>query len=123
MASEPLFPLMPVQMPAEEAERGPRVQRPNRMQVELRPVDMDAVLPADHRARLVWGFVEGLDLRLLYAEIKAVEGHGERPAIDPAILMALWLYATLDRVGSARALWSVCASSTTPTVGSAAVCR
>jgi transposase len=86
----------------------PRVQRPNREQVELRPVDLESLLPADHRARVVWEFVEGLDRAPLYAEIKAVEGHAGRPAIDPAILMALWLYATVEGVGSARAIARLC---------------
>lgn len=107
--SDTLFPLVPVNGPDESLERGPRVQRPNRTQLELRPVDLDALLPADHRARLVWEFVEGLDLTPLYADIKAVEGHAGRPSIDPAILMALWLYATLEGVGSARALERLCA--------------
>jgi len=31
-----------------------------------------------------------------------------RPAIDPAILVSLWLYATLEGVGSARRLSRVC---------------
>jgi len=86
----------------------PRVQRPNRAQLELRPVDLEGVLPADHRARLVWDFVEGLDLQPLYDRIKAIEGQAGRPAIDPPILVALWLYATLDGVGSARALARLC---------------
>src|SRR3989454_6478422 len=86
----------------------PRVQRPNRMQLALRPVDLEALLPADHRARVVWEFVEGLDLGPLYGAIKAVERHAGRPAIDPAILMALWLYATLEGVGSARAVARLC---------------
>jgi transposase len=76
--------------------------------VELRPVDLEGLLPADHRARVVWAFVEGMNLSRLYAQIKAVEGHAGRPAIDPAILMALWLYATLEGVGSARALGRLC---------------
>lgn len=104
-----LFPLTPT--PVQEADEGcksARVQRPNRTQVELRPVDLEGLLPADHRARLVWEFVEGLDLGPLYAQIKAVEGHAGRPSIDPAILMALWLYATLEGVGSARALERLC---------------
>jgi transposase len=50
----------------------------------------------------VWRFVEGLDLGALYAAIKAREGHAGRPPIDPKILVALWLYATIDGVGSAR---------------------
>jgi len=57
----------------------------------------------------VWAFVEGLDLSSLYAWIKAIEGHPGRPPIDPRILVALWLYATLEGVGSARALDRLCA--------------
>jgi transposase len=100
--------------PSEPTEREevapgvPRLQRPNRGQLELRSVDLDGLLPADHRARLVWTFVEGLDLRSLYERIRAVEAHPGRPPIDPAILTALWLYATLDGVGSARALDRLC---------------
>jgi transposase len=86
----------------------PRVLRPNRAQLELRPIDLDSMLPEDHEARAVWEFVEGLDLSPLYEQIRAVEGHAGRPAIDPPILMALWLYATVDGVGSARALDRLC---------------
>jgi hypothetical protein len=82
----------------------PRLQRPDRDQVRLRAASLDELLPADHRARLVWAFVERLDLSALHARIRAVEGHSGRPPIDPAILVALWLYATLDGVGSAREL-------------------
>src|SRR3989442_12581091 len=104
--NETLFPLPDTnEPPVETGSAEPRVQRPNRMQLELRPVDLEGLLPADHRARLVWEFVEGLDLGPLYVQIKAVTGHAGRPAIDPAILMALWRYATLEGVGSARAPW------------------
>jgi transposase len=99
-------PEAPRQQP--EAKPEPRLQRPNRAQVELRPVDLEGLLPADHRARIVWDFVEGLDLTPLYAAIKAVEGHAGRPPIDPAILVALWLYATVEGVGSARAVARLC---------------
>jgi len=37
-----------------------------------------------------------------------VEGQPGRDAIDPAILMALWLFATLEGVGSARELDRLC---------------
>src|SRR5260370_40823526 len=94
-------PEAPREPPAVKPE--PRLQRPNRAQVELRPVDLEGLLPADHRARIVWDFVEGLDLTPLYAEIKAEEGHAGRPAVEPAILMALGLHATLEGVASARA--------------------
>lgn len=102
---------LPPDAPTTTPEQGsgrPRLQRPNRDQVELRPVDLESLLPADHRARLVWSFVEGLELGPLYERIRAVEGEPGRPPIDPAILTALWLYATLEGVGSARALDRLC---------------
>jgi len=72
--------------------------------MELRTVDLESLLPPDHPARAVWEFVESLDLSLLYSKVKSVEGNAGRPAIDPRIYMALWLYATIEGVGSARAL-------------------
>jgi transposase len=69
---------------------------------------LDALLAEDHQARVVWEYVEGLDLRAVYDQIRAVEGHAGRAPIDPKILMALWLYATLDGVGSARGLDRLC---------------
>jgi transposase len=76
----------------------------DRDQVRWDMIDLEGLLPNDHRARVVWAFVEGLDLSALYAAIKAREGEPGRPPPDPAVLMALWLYATLEGVGSARAL-------------------
>lgn len=83
---------------------GARVLRPNRSQLSWDLVDLDAWLPGDHRARLVWAFVEGLDLGPLYEAIRSQEGSAGRPAADPAVLMALWLYATMEGIGSAREL-------------------
>ena len=80
----------------------PRVLLAERNQIELRAVDLDATIPLDHPARNVWAFVEGLDLTALYTAIGSVEGRAGRAAIDPKILQALWLYATVDGVGSAR---------------------
>ncbi len=86
----------------------PRLREANRTQVCLRPVDLEGLLPEDHRARIVWAYVEGLDLTPLYQEITAIEGEAGRPATDPKILLALWLYATLEAVGAARALDRLC---------------
>ncbi|MGH6873727.1 MAG: IS1182 family transposase [Aestuariivirgaceae bacterium] len=76
----------------------------DRDQVRWDMIDLEGLLAHDHRARVVWAFVEGLDLSALYAAIKARAGEPGRPPPDPAVLMALWLYATLEGVGSARAL-------------------
>lgn len=86
----------------------PRYQTPDRTQIELTPCDLEALLPPGHAARLVWRFVEGLDLSVLYGAIRAREGRPGRPPIDPRILVALWLYATIDGVGSAREVDRLC---------------
>lgn len=80
----------------------PRLLEANRSQIELRASDLESLLPEDHRARLVWGYVVRQDLRALFDAIKARGSNAGRAAIDPRILFALWLYATLDGVGRGR---------------------
>src|SRR3954467_8631252 len=76
----------------------------DRFQTRWDFIDLDALLPANHRARIVWSFVESLDLSPLYDAIKSREGEPGRPPPDPAVLVALWLYATIEGVGLARHL-------------------
>ncbi len=90
------------------ASAKPRFQRAQRRQIEWRPLSLDQMLPAEHTARQVWAYVESLDLSELYRQIRAVEGHVGRDPIDPKILVALWLYATVDGVGRARRLDRLC---------------
>lgn len=81
-----------------------RFIKADRSQTHFDFIDLEALLPADHRARIVWSFVESLDLSALYEGIKSREGEAGRPPADPAVLLALWLYATVEGVGSAREL-------------------
>ena len=81
-----------------------RVVRPDRRQLRWDMIDLEGLLPADHRARLVWSFVESLDLSPLYDRVLSREGEAGRPAADPGVLLSLWLYATIEGVGSAREL-------------------
>lgn len=83
---------------------GARYVEADRSQLSWDLVDLEAWLPGDHRARLVWAFAEGLDLGPFYAAIGSRDGAAGRPAADPRVLLALWLYATLEGVGSAREL-------------------
>ena len=62
----------------------------------------------DHPARAVWSYVEGLDLTFLYDRIRARGSVAGRPPIDPRLLVALWLYATLSGFSSARELADLC---------------
>lgn len=86
----------------------PRLRRPDRQQTLLEPVNLDERLPADHRARVVWAFVKKLDLRKFEEPLANRGSTPGRSAIDPALLVALWLYATIDNVGSARRLARLC---------------
>lgn len=101
-----LFPSLPESTSVTSQSPNPdptaRVLMAQRNQIELRPIDLEATVGPDHPVRNVWAFVERLDLSALYREIGSVEGRAGRAAIDPKILMALWLYATVDGVGSAR---------------------
>lgn len=81
---------------------------PNRMQLEMRTSDLESLIAPDHRVRMVWAFVEQLNLDALYAQIRAVEGSVGRSPIAPEILLSLWLYATIDGIGSARMLDRLC---------------
>jgi transposase len=85
------------------AGRGvPRVKRPVRDQIEFREVCLDELVSSSDPVRVVWAFVMAQDLSSLYDKIAAVEGEVGRDAIDPRILMALWLFATVEGIGSAR---------------------
>jgi len=85
-----------------------RLRHAVRNQIEFQECSLDELLPEEHEARIVWDYVCGLDVSELRARIQAVEGGpGQAPA-DPRILVALWLYATLRGVGSARELKRLC---------------
>jgi transposase len=85
-----------------------RMRRVVRNQILVQMASLDDMLPRDHQARVVWEFVCGLDLSELLDRIAAVERGKGRAATDPRILMALWLYATLDGVGSTHEVARLC---------------
>lgn len=87
-----------------------RLRSANRYQLGYFAMALDDLLLEDHQARVVWSYVEGLDLTPLLVRIAAVEGRAGRSPADPKILLALWLYATLRGVGSARELNRLCES-------------
>lgn len=94
--------------PVSELVARPRLREPVRDQVEFQTASLDQLLPPDHEARVVWSAVCQLDLSRWLGEIQAVEGQVGRNATAPRLLVALWLYATLRGVGSARELARLC---------------
>ncbi|WP_284424091.1 MULTISPECIES: IS1182 family transposase [unclassified Bradyrhizobium] len=113
MAEDELFDGLPEQSAPEARELpkgAPRLRVPVRNQVELRAVDIDSLIGQDHPARMIWTYVETLDLSELEDRVRARENRPGHPAPSPRLLLALWLYATSDGVGSARALDRLCES-------------
>jgi len=111
MSGDELFSDLPKQTNARAADAGKaRLREPVRDQIELRAVDLEGLLPSNHPARVIWAYVQKLDLRALEAAIEAREHTpGQAPA-SPRLLLALWLYATSEKIGSARALARLCES-------------
>ncbi len=92
------------------AAGGARLRKPVRNEVKLEICDLDGLIDEDHTARLIWAYVERLDLSDIEASIKARIGTPGMPRTSPHLLLALWLYATSDGVGSARELARLCES-------------
>jgi transposase len=86
----------------------PRLMEPRRDQVEWRAYDVDGLIPKDHRARILWDAVTKLDLSEFLDLVGAREHSVGRPALDPRMLLTLWLFATSEGVGSARHLARLC---------------
>jgi transposase len=101
-------PPSPAQAAQSMAAGKPRLRVPIRDQIEMRWQSLDDLLEADHPARIIWAAVCTLDLKSWLGEIKAVEGHVGRDATDPRLLVALWVFATLKGIGSARELARLC---------------
>jgi transposase len=85
----------------------PRLSVPDR-QLPYAPRIIDDLIDAEHPARAVWAYVEDLDLTVLYDRIRARDLVAGRPAIDPRVLVALWLYGTLSGFTSASELDRMC---------------
>lgn len=110
MDQSPLFPLPePEGTPAAPTRpEHARVRRPNRTQLQWTPRDLEAALPPDHPARAIWQFLDRLDLSGFYGSIRAVLDGPGRPTTDPQVLLALWLLATSEGIGSARQVARLC---------------
>ena len=86
----------------------PRLRQPERQQIGWQVASIDDLVAADHPVRAIWAFVSTLDLQELHDRVKAREGVPGQAPPAPQLLLALWLWATVDGVGSARLLDRLC---------------
>ena len=91
-----------------EAGASLRLRCPNRDGVIPIPAHVDSLLPTEHLARRVWAVVTQLDLSAFYAEIGVTADRPGRPAIDPQLLVALWVYALSQGETDGRAIARLC---------------
>jgi transposase len=104
-----LFGDLPEQLVPEAPGRGmPRLRQPERHQLGWYAATIDDLVARDHPVRAVWAFVQSLDLRALHDAVKAREGVPGQAPPAPELMMALWLWATVEGVGSARQLARLC---------------
>ncbi len=89
----------------------PRLRRPDRAQMLMRPCSLDELLADDHDARLVWQLVQTWDLSRFLDTIRARGETPGRAATDPRLLVALWLYASTQGVAGGRELARLCEAS------------
>jgi transposase len=85
-----------------------RLREPSRDQVTMQVFDLDGLIDDTHPARLIWAYASQVDMSSFEALVKAREGTVGMARTSPHLLLALWLYATSDGVGSARALARNC---------------
>ena len=89
MGEKELFEGLPEQGVPERGAGAPRLREPVRDQVELRAVDIETLIGADHPARVIWGYVTKLDLSAIEDAIGSREGTAGHPAIAPRLLLAV----------------------------------
>ena len=82
--------------------------RPARNLTSLRPIQTDALVRPDALVRQVWTLIERFDAPDLYKDIRVIEGEAGRPAIDPKLILAIWIYGTIEGIASARRLARLC---------------
>jgi len=111
MIGDELFPYLAMQMNARAVAAGDaRLREPVRDQVELRALDLDSLIGPAHPARTIWDYVQRLDLRSLEQAVRARQHTPGQAPVSPRLLLALWLHATSEGIGSARALARLCES-------------
>jgi transposase len=85
----------------------PRLRLADRGQ-RMTETTVEELIDAEHPARAIWEYVCALDLSPLLVTVKARQGRPGRNATDPRILLAVWMLATCEGIGTSRVLAELC---------------
>lgn len=102
-----LFPNLEPAEARESKREAPRLESlklrvPNRNQLTWARIDLEELIPGDHKARAIWHLTEKLDLARFREGLRTVKGDVGRAAWDPRLLVSVWVYALSEGVNSAR---------------------
>lgn len=81
-----------------------KLKKACRTQFEFQTNTLDDRIHLEHKVRVIWDFIEEMDISVCFADIKSFQADNGRPTVDPKILLALWIYSILDGNMSARKL-------------------
>ena len=88
-----------------------KIEYVNRTQEFFYVTVIDKIVGCDHEVRAIWEFVTDLDLSGFEDEIRSEEGSAGRRALEPAMLISLWVYAYSKGVSAAREIGRLCVES------------
>ena len=95
-----------------------RLREPVRDQIELRAMDLESLIADDHPARLIWAYVEKLDLSVLEDAIKSAKAIPVVRQRPPACFWACG-FMRPARGSAVRGRWRGSVRATLPIVGCA----
>src|SRR5262245_51962398 len=86
----------------------PRVELPERDQMLLESYCLEDLVGPDDPVRIIWEIVKQWNLSRFYAAYRARGSQPGRAALDPRVLIAVWLYGATRNVSSGRELERRC---------------
>ena len=104
LTSQPVLVDIPEQ-PAQQKQEPkgqPKLRLVNRQQTTMAVIDVEKLIPVDHKARAIWALAERMDLSKFAEPLRTAEGCPGRPAWEPRLLVSLWVYAYSEGISSAR---------------------
>lgn len=82
----------------------PKLESIDRSQGVFQSIFVDELIGPHHPARAIWNLTGQLELSGFRGKVTSTEGSVGRPAKDPRLLIAIWIYAYSEGISSAREL-------------------